>query len=177
MTRGWGMVPVLVLAFVGAVVAGCSGLEGQPATAAPTPMTSLSPIIESARAAVSARLIDAGFLLEPLSFGYEPGQPGALQSVPKAVFRVNLIDTGQGWVVIYDVGTSGAALTAGAEFADYLRTFGHSNYPGDSQFTLNVVDGALIFHWWSAQRSSEPERATAAFAIVAGVGQPVEVIK
>jgi hypothetical protein len=177
MTRRWGRVPLLVLVagLAAAVVVGCSDLAGPQPTAAPTPMTVLSPMIDAARAAVSARLTDAGFILEQQTFGYQPGEPGSLQTVPNAVFRVNLIDTGQGWVVIYDLGSTGAAVQAATDFADYLRSFGHSNYPGDAQFTLNVVDGALIFHWWSAERSSDPDRARAAFAVIAGIGQPIEI--
>ncbi len=167
--------PLLVL-LASLVVSGCTGLLDQPqTTSAPTQMTALSPMIDAARAAVSARLTDAGFALEPQSFGYQPGEPASLQTVPNAVFRVNLIDTGQGWVLIYDLGSTGAAVKAATDFADYLRSFGHSNYPGDAQFTLNVVDGALIFHWWSAERSSDPDRARAAFAVVAGIGQQIEI--
>lgn len=175
MRRARRVGPLLVLV-AGIVTAGCTGMFDQPqTTSAPTPMTSLSPMIDAARAAVSAQLTDAGFTLEPQSFGYQPGEPASLQAVPNAVFRVNLIDTGQGWVVIYDLGNTGAAVQAATDFADYLRSLGHSNYPGDAQFTLNVVDGALIFHWWSAERSSDPERARAAFAVVAGIGQRIEI--
>ena len=157
--------------------AGCFAPTGGPGSAAPaTPQSALSPAIDAARAAVAAQLQSGGFTLEAPVSGYEPGAPGDLQATPKAVFRVNVIDPGQGWVVIYDAGANDAAIDKGEAFAAYLTSFGHSNYPADAQYTLNVLDSALIFHWWSAQRSSDAERARAAFELVSAVGHRIDVV-
>lgn len=174
------VVPALLIAVF--VAAGCGGPgPSSSPRPSPVPVTTVaaepfSPAVDAARSAIASSLANAGFRLESPVQRYDPGQPGSLQTTPRAVYRINLIDPDQGWVVIYDVGSPDAAFQAGADFAAYLRTFGHSNYPADAEFALNVFGSALVFHWWSAQRSSEPDRAAAAFAAVVGVGQRIEVI-
>jgi len=161
---------LVVVALIAACVAPAE--TQQPAE---TPAAGLSPAIDAARAVVAARLADGGYTLEEPVTGYEPGAPGELQATPKAVFRVNLIDPGQGWVVIYDCAAADLAVERAQAFAAYLRSSGRSNYPGDAQYTLNVLGTALIFHWWSAQRTSEPDRARAAFEIVGSIGQHIDI--
>lgn len=168
--------PVTLLA-ASLVAAGCLAPVVGPGTAVPaTPQSELSPAVDAARAAIAAKLEEGGFTLEQSVSGYEPGAPGELQTTPKAVFRVNLIDPGQGWVVIYDTGSADAAISNANAFSAYLGTFGHSNYPADARHTLNVLDSALIFYWWSPQRSSDDDRAAQAFALIADVGQSIEIV-
>jgi hypothetical protein len=163
------------LALLAVLALGCAG-PSTPATVGPpaTPLTQVTPAIDAARAALAAQLKGDGFTLSQSS-GYEPGQPASLQAVPRAVYELNLADPNQGWLVIYDVGTSDGALAAGGDFANYLHTFGHSNYPSDAQFTLNAINSALVFYWWAASRSSEPERAAKAFELIASVGERIDV--
>jgi hypothetical protein len=167
-----------LIAFLAAmlVAVGCAGpVTEEPQPPAATPHTGVTPAIDAARAAVAAKLQPSGFTLTQ-ALGYEPGAPPSVQSIPRVVYQLNLTGPNEGWVVIYDVGTSDGALAAGADFAEYLRRSGHSNYPADAEFTVNAIDSALVFHWWSAQRSTEPDRAAQAFGIISSVGQQIDVI-
>ena len=167
----------VALLIVAAVLCGCATTEGVPTAAPPaSQLTVVTPAIDAARAAVAGRLQEGGFTLAQSNMGYEPGQPGGLQSAQRVVFQISLADPNQGFLVIYDLGTSDAAIAAGTDFAGYLHSFGHSNYPSDAQFTLNAIDSALVFFWYSRDRASEPDRADQAFALISSVGQAIEVI-
>jgi hypothetical protein len=168
----------LIALLAAAVVAGaCVGPGEQPSVQGviTPPPVAVTTAIAAAQAALDAKLNPAGFTLTE-TFGYDPGRPGSLQLTPRATFQLNLVDPNQGYVVIFDLATAEAALAAGADFAAYLRSFGHSNYPADAEFALNAVDSALVFHWWSSGRSNEPGRAAQAFGIISSVGQPIDVI-
>ena len=169
----------LVLLAVAALLAACTGPGigiNQPSAAAPaTPPVGATAAIDAARGAVAAAISSAGFTLTEAA-GYTPGEPRAVQSLPRQVYQLNFGGPNEGYLVIYDAGSSDAALSAASAFADYLQTFGHSNYPGDAKFTLNAVGSALVMFWWSPGRSTEPDRAAQAFDLVRTVGQPIEVL-
>jgi hypothetical protein len=168
---------LICLVVAGMVATACVGATDEPSAQGPVtpPPVTVTAAISAAKAALDSKLAPAGFTLTE-TFGYDPGRPAGLQTTPRATFQLNLVDPNQGFVVIFDLGTPDAALAAGADFATYLQKSGHSNYPADAEFTLNVVDSALIFHWWSRERSNEPDRAAQAFDIISSVGQRVTVI-
>jgi hypothetical protein len=150
-----------------------------PSTPAPqTPMAVLSPHVQAALAAVQRRLAEQGITLEQSGTDYRPAEPGVVQPVPRAVFRVTQADPNAGWVVIYDLGQPDTAIETGRAFASYLGSgFGQTNYPRDAQFTLNQVGGALVFTWWSPGQSADPDRARAAFEAIQLVGQSVPIVR
>jgi hypothetical protein len=162
-----------------ALLTGCTGPGigiNQPSAAAPaTPPVGVTGAIDAARSAVAAAVQPAGLTLTEAD-GYTPGEPQPVQALPRQVYQLNFGGPNEGYVVIYDAGSNDAALNAGSAFADYLRTFGHSNYPGDAKFTLNAVGNALVMFWWSPGRSTEPDRAAQAFDLIRTVGQPIEVL-
>jgi len=94
-----------------------------------------------------------------------------LQSAAYSLFRVAGADRNQGWVVIYDLGSTDAAGAAGEAFAQYLGTFGRTNFPADAQFTINQLGPALVFNWWSRSRASDAAPLEAAFQAISAVGE------
>jgi hypothetical protein len=139
-------------------------------------MVSPSAQVAAAAAVVERALAEAGFRLEQSPMEYRPAEPEGIHRVPRAVHRVGLNDPNAGWVLIYDLRQSEAAAQAGRDFATYLGSgFGQTNYPFDAQFTLNQIGGALVFSWWSRERSPDPDAAEAAFEAIKVVGQPIEV--
>jgi hypothetical protein len=136
----------------------------------------VTPAIDAARAAVAAAVAGAGFTLTESAGTYTPGEPQPIQALPRNVYQLNFGGPNEGNVVIYDAGSNDAAINAGSAFADYLRTFGHANYPGDAKFTLNAVGDALVYFWFSPSTSTQADRAAQAFDQIKPVGQPIEVL-
>ena len=171
----------VVLAFLSAVLlVGCTGPGigiNQPSAAAPaTPPVGVTGAIDAARAAVAAAVAGSGFTLTESVGTYTPGEPQPIQALSRNVYELNFGGPNEGNVVIYDAGSNDAAINAGNAFAEYLRTFGHSNYPGDAKFTLNAIGDALVFFWWSPSTSTEVDRAAQAFDLIAPLGQPIPVV-
>ena len=174
---------LLALAFAAGCATGESG--GRPtdggATAGigmATPEASISPQVAATVTALRARLTPAGLAIDQVNQPYRPSEPPTLTGVRRAVFRCRLGDPDDGYVVIYETTDPTRAAALGREFADHVESgFGQTNYPLDAQFSLAQVGGTLVFTWWSRSRSSDPERARAAFEAVAAVGQPIEIRK
>ena len=139
-------------------------------------MASPSAAVAAAAALLDGRLSEAGLRLELSTADYRPGEPAVLQNAPRAVYRAALPNPNEGWLLIYDLGTADAAQQAGEAFAAYLASgVGQTNYPRDAQFALSRMGSALIFSWWSRERSGDAALAEAAFDAIRGVGQPIEV--
>jgi len=140
------------------------------------PMATPSQAVAAAAALVEAELVEAGFELAPSPVEHRPGEPDAVQDAPRAIYRVNLAEPGEGWVLIYDLGSPDAAQAAGQAFAAFLGSgVGQTNYPRDAQFALSRAGSALVFSYWSRERSGDPELAQAAFEAIRDVGQQIEV--
>ena len=120
---------------------------------------------------MASRLGGAGLQLETTNRRYRPSEPAVLQSAAYSLFRVAGADRNQGWVVIYDLGSTDAAGAAGEAFAQYLGTFGRTNFPADAQFTINQLGPALVFNWWSRSRASDAAPLEAAFQAISAVGE------
>jgi hypothetical protein len=171
----------VVFALLAAVLlVGCTGpgigINQPSAAAAASPPVGLTPAIDAARAVVTAAVAPSGFTLTENQGTYTPGEPQPIQALPRDVYQLNFGGPKEGNVVIYDAGSNDAALNDGAAFAEYLRTFGRSNYPGDAKFTLNAIGDALVFFWWSPSTSTETDRAAQAFDLLAPLGQPIPVV-
>jgi hypothetical protein len=172
--------PGAVLSVLLSVSAACAGPPAGgpvvPDTTPGRPMASLSPQVEAAAALLEQRLAAVGIGLAQSPVEYRPGEPAALQTAPRAVYRAALTEPEAGWVLIYDLGSADAAARAGDAFAAYLGSgVGQTNYPRDAQFTLTRIGAALVFSWWSRERSSDPSRAEAAFEALRGAGEEIEV--
>ncbi|CAN5849394.1 hypothetical protein BH24CHL6_BH24CHL6_11350 [soil metagenome] len=147
-----------------------------PAATAIPPMATPGPAAAVAAALVDAQLAEAGLDLATSPVEQRPGEPAVMQDAPRAVYRVNLASPSEGWVLIYDLSSADAAQRAGEAFAAYLGSgVGQTNYPRDAQFTLSRVGSALVFSWWSRERSSDPARAEAAFDAIGGAGEEIQV--
>jgi len=162
------------------LLAGCFGggptrPPPAPTPALPTPLTVPTTAIETARSAVAVRLGEAGLQLEATNRRYRPSEPAVLQQAPHALYRIAGADRNQGWVVVYDLGSTDAAVAAAEQYAQYLATFGRANYPADAQFTINQLGSALVFNWWSRSRASDAAPLEAAFGAISEVGQRFQV--
>ena len=139
-------------------------------------MATPSQAVAAAAALVQAELAQAGFELAPSPVEHRPGEPAAVQDAPRAIYRVDLAEPNEGWVLIYHLGSAEAAQAAGQAYAAYLGSgVGQTNYPRDAQFALSRAGSALVFSYWSRERSGNPELAQAAFEAIRDAGQPIQV--
>lgn len=173
-TAALAAVAILVL------VVACGGPPGAgpvaPGSTPGTAVATLGPQFAGPAALVEARLAAAGLRVAQSPVAYRPGEPAAVQYAARAVLRVEMADPNEGWLMIYDLRTDDAARRAGQDFAAYLASgLGRTNYPRDAQFALSRSDGALFFYWWSPERSSDADRARAAFDAVRAAGESIEV--
>jgi hypothetical protein len=167
---------------VAGMLIGCSGAApgggGGGGAGVASPVTSLSPQLQSSLAALRAALEPQGFRIDPAGRPYRPGEPGELIGVPRAVLRVDLADPDEGYVVVYDFADPAAAAAGGRRMAEFLGGGpAQADYPPDARFSLSQLAGTLIFAWWSPERSSDRQRADAAFRALGSVGQPIPVLR
>ena len=144
----------------------------------PTPMRTVDASVERTIAAVDAALTGVGERLTTPTGAYRPSEPQSLLQLPRVVRRVELADPDDGFVVIYEASSYGAAIELADDLAEYLESgFGQTNYVADTQFALSTLEDTIVFTTWSQRRSDDPERAEAAFDAIASVGTPVEIEK
>lgn len=153
------------------------GVQAQP-VALPTPLSSLGARMSGAVASLRAATEGVGSRLEKADRPFRPSEPEALLEVPRAVFRADLADPDDGFVVVYQAADAAAAHDLAQVLADYLGSgFGQTNYARDTQFSVAVVHDSVVFTTWSRGRSSDPERAEAIFDAIAALGAPAEVLE
>lgn len=144
----------------------------------PTPMRTLEASVERSIAAVDTALVGVGERLTMPLAAYRPSEPPSLLQSPRTIRRVDLADADDGFVVIYQAPSTGAALELADDLATYLESgFGQTNYAADTQFAVSTLGDTIVFTTWSQRRSDDPERAEAAFDAIAGVGTPLEINK
>ena len=144
----------------------------------PTPMRTVDASVQRTIGAVEAALAAAGERLVVPAGAYRPSEPPSLLQSPRTIRRVDLADSDDGYVVIYQAPSSGAAIELADALADYLESgFGQTNFAADTQFAVSTLGDTIIFTTWSQRRSDDPGRAEAAFDAIAGVGIPVEIRK
>ncbi|MGZ6271432.1 MAG: hypothetical protein ACXWPJ_05150 [Candidatus Limnocylindrales bacterium] len=142
------------------------------------PEAGLSSAQAAAVVALRQALSPLGLQLSPVSQPVRPSEPLAFAEVPRAVYRLELADPDQGFVLIYDFADTTVAAAGARQLAGFVGSgFGQTTYPVDAQFSLAQLGSSVIFSWWSAQRSSDPARAEEAFRALASVGIPVAVTK
>jgi hypothetical protein len=172
-----------VLAAIAALllVSGCGGLftaRSDSGPALPTPQASLSTVMASAAAELTAALGVAGIPLFPPTTPARPSEPESLTQVPRAVLQAGVGDPNVGYVVIYELADANAATAAGAELAGYLGSgFGQTNFPVDTQFHVATLGSTVILTWWSREKAADDELAEAAFDAIGTVGVEIPVVK
>lgn len=163
------------------LLSGCGGLftaRSDPGPALPTPQASLSTVITTTAAALTAALGAAGIPLFPPTTPARPSEPESLTQVPRAVLQAGVGDPNVGYVVIYQLADDNAATAAGKELAGYLSSgFGQTNFPVDTQFHVATLGPTVILTWWSREKAADDELAEAAFEAIATVGTEVPVVK
>ena len=144
----------------------------------PTPMRTIEASVERAITAVEAALAGAGERLVRPTAAYRPSEPQSLIQLPRTIRRVELADPDDGYVVVYQAPSPGAAIELAEDLAEYLGSgFGQTNYVADTQFAVSTIEDTIVFTTWSQRRSDDPQRAQAAFDAIAAVGTPVEIAK
>lgn len=165
-------------------IAGCGGspdapLKGQgPGAPVATAMATLSPEVGSTVALLQAAVAGAGYRLDPPATAYRPSEPGSLVDVPRAVLRASTPDTGQGFVVVYDLPDAVTAVVRARDMASHVGSgFGQTNFPPDAQFHVASLGDTVVFTWWSRAAASDPAAAQAVFDALRTVGTQVPVVK
>jgi len=142
------------------------------------PESGLSAAEATTVTALRQRLAGAGFQLSAVAQPVEPAVPTAFASVPNVVYRIELADPDQGFVLIYDFPDPTAASAGAGTLARFVGSgFGQTTYPADAVFSVASLGADVVFTWWSPSRASDPAAAQAAFLAVAAVGNPVPVTK
>jgi hypothetical protein len=98
---------------------------------------------------------------------YRPGESPALFNVPRRTVQAILPDEPQGgYILIYELPSSGQAEQVGRDFLAYLGSgTGQVQYPRDTQFVLRQVGQTLVFFPWSPQASTDPRTPDVAAAL------------
>jgi hypothetical protein len=144
--------------------------------ALPTPLRSFDASVATTIDRLESALSAVGERLQTPARAFRPSEPPSLLQTPRVIKRADLADPDDGFVIIYESASRGAALVQAQALADYLGSgFGQSNYAADTQFSVSVLDDTVIFAAWSRSRSDEPERAESAFLAMATVGEAVDV--
>jgi len=165
----------------------CAGCGVAPATSVPPPGGSVAIVPAepglSASEATTVTLLrrslaTGGFQLSPVSQPVQPAVPTLFTTTPMVVYRIELADPDQGFVLIYDFAAPSAAAAGATALARFVGSgFGQTTYPLDAQFSVASLGADVIFTWWSPGRSSDPAATQAAIGLVAAVGTAVPVTK
>lgn len=177
-----GLSRIAILGILWAVLLGCASLDRPRAqgqtVALPTPIRSFDASTEGTVARLRAAVAGVGSRLGVAAGAFRPAEPVSLLQVPRAVLRVDLADPDEGYVVVYRAADAIAARSMAADLAAHLASgLGQTNYPAGTRFSVAVDGETVIFASWSPSRSADPARGEEAFAALASVGQPVEVVR
>jgi len=169
------------------LAAACAGCGAAPATSAPAPGGSVAIVPAepglSASEATTVTLLrrslaTGGFQLSPVSQPVQPAVPTLFATTPMVVYRIELADPDQGFVLIYDFAAPPAAAAGATALARFVGSgFGQTTYPLDAEFSVASLGADVIFTWWSPARASDPGATQAAIGLVAAVGTAVPVTK
>jgi hypothetical protein len=98
---------------------------------------------------------------------YRPAESPDLINVPRRLVQAILPDEPDGgYVVIYELPSSGQAETVGREFLHYLGSgTGQVQYPRDTQFVLQQLGPTLVFYNWSPEASTDARAGDVATAL------------
>ncbi len=176
---------IAILAVILAVT--CAGCGVAPAILPPAPGGSVAIVPAepglSASEATTVTLLrrslaTGGYQLSPVNQPVQPAVPTVFATTPLVVYRVELADPDQGYVLIYDFAAPTAAAAAATALARFVGSgIGQTTYPLDAQFLVASLGADVIFTWWSPGRSSDPAVTQAAIGLVAAVGTTVPVTK
>jgi hypothetical protein len=143
---------------------------GEPtATLAPTGQAA-----ELTAAQVVGALARGSFQVQDPLTQYRPGESPALAAVPRRLVQTVLPSDPQGgYIVIYELPTSGEADRVGRDFLAWLGGGpGAIQYPRDTRFVLQRVGSTLVFFPWSPEANPDQRVADVAAAL-GSVGAPV----
>ncbi len=165
----------------------CAGCGAAPAATSPPPGGSAAivpaePGLSAAEATtvtlLRRSLATGGFQLSPVSQQVQPAVPVTFATTPVVVYRIELADPDQGFILIYDFSAPAAAAAGAAALARFVGSgFGQTTYPIDAEFSVASLGADVIFTWWSPGRASDPTTTRAAIGLVASVGTAVPVTK
>jgi len=169
------------------LVMACGACGASPASTPPGPVASTAIVpAEAGLTAAEATTVTLlrrslaadGQQLSPVSQPVQPAVPLSFATVPVVVYRVELADPNQGFVLIYDFPAPSSAAAGATALAAFLGSgFGQTTYPVDAVFSVATLGADVIFSWWSPGQASDPAVTQAAMARVAAVGTVISVTK
>jgi hypothetical protein len=126
-------------------------------------------LVTAALAAVGLQAVEANRLFRP------PEGP-LLAAAPRSVVQATLPDDpAHGFIVVYALGSDGAAEGAAEDQAAYIASGpGRVQFTTDAHFVLRVVGSTVVFFWWSPGAALDA-RTKDIEAALATVGDPVDV--
>jgi len=133
---------VLVILFAGGRV----GLTAASPTIAP-----VSDAAEQTAGLATFSLGQLGIQVQRPQTPYRPGESPTLATAPRIVLQaITPDDPTHGYIMVYDLGSTGAADTSAREYASYLGSgVGRVQFPTGTKFVLQRIGSTLIFYSWT----------------------------
>ena len=128
-----------------------------------TPQPALGATTAETVASVIRAFDNAGLQAEVSAKAFRPFEGPLLDGAPRTVIEVDLPDDpSSGFVVVYALATSDAALAAASDHAAYLAAGigGLVQYPPGTRFTVRVVGSNVIFFSWLPATSPDSRTST-----------------
>jgi hypothetical protein len=155
---------VAPLLAAGCGLAGGSGATFPPLGTTPAPAGTST---AGARAQVAAALAVEGLEVVDVVAAYRPPEGAIFAAAPRTVVQVVLPDDPtHGYIVLYALGTSAAALAGAQDEAAYIASGpGRVLFVPGSQFSLRVLGDVAIFFTWSPDNSPDLRTPSIALAL------------
>ena len=160
-----------------ALIAGCAdgGFASFPA-ASLGPDGTVSPAAATAVAELTRVLGEQSLIVTVPQEPYRPAEATTLSTAPREELKVQMPDDRNGgWIVVYELPSPDAAMTAAREQADWLGTGpGRVQNPIGTRHVIRVVGPTVVLYSWHPDASPDPRAAEIAEAL-AGFGFGVDV--
>ena len=167
----------LALAVVGTAAAGCGG--GGFASFPPEslgPAQTVSPAAATTVAELTRALGEQSLIVTLPQQPYRPAEATTLSTAPREELQVQMPgDPNGGWIAVYDLPSTDAAMAAAREQADWLGTGpGRVQTPIGTRHVIRVAGSTVVLYSWHPDVASDPRAAQIA-DVLAGFGIGVDV--
>ena len=166
---------LLALATVTAVGCGGGGFASFPAESA-GPGRTVSPAASTTVAELTRVLGERSLIVTVPEQPFRPAEATALSSAPREELQVQMPqDPNGGWIVVYELPSSDAAMAAAREQADWLGTGpGRVQTPIGTRHVIRVAGSTVVLYQWHPDAAPDPRAAEIA-EVLAGFGVGVDV--
>ena len=158
-------------------VVGCAG--GGFASFAPEsagPAQTVSPAAATTVAELTRALGEQSLIVTLPQQPYRPAEATTLSTAPREELQVQMPgDPNGGWIVVYELPSTDAAMTAAREQADWLGTGpGRVQTPIGTRHVIRVAGSTVVLYSWHPDAAPDPRAARIA-DVLAGFGIGVDV--